>query len=312
MYHDLTTVSSPSNHHHPTGLGASVTFHLLTWHERVDTFSLKAGGNINYHSLRKGTELHTHEAPEVLLVLSGKIMHVVNGETRELTTGALVFIRPSDSHRFAGLESEPCELVNFAFSLELLHDLSRYVENDFFLKRFTAPATPPVFQLSASDTERLGMELLTINTYQVSALASARIKVKFMLTELFVNFFLEPKNALAAHDMPEWFEELLGEMRLPKNFIRGLKRMQSLACCTPEHLCKTFKRYLNKTPTEFINELRVNHAARALLDTNAEIYAIASDLNFKSLSRFYHLFKAHYGVSPAKYRRIGRKNDIPV
>ena len=78
--------------------------------------------------------------------------------------------------------------------------------------------------------------------------------------------------------------------------------MQKLACCTPEHLCKSFRRYLDKSPTEFINELRINYAARLLADSNEEIGAISYDLNFQSLSRFYHLFKKYYGISPARYR----------
>lgn len=296
----------------PIKTGAKVTFHLLRWDDGLDTFSMKAGGNINYHSLTGATIQHSHDYPEILLILSGKIKHHVNGEIKELSGGTLVFIRPNDSHRFEPFENESCELVNFAFSLELLFDLSVYLENDYFLRRFTGPVVPPTFKLSVAETDKIAYELLRLNSIQINVLEVARVKVKAILAELFTSYFLEMKNIYENPDIPEWLDELVKEMSKPKNFAKGLKRMQSLAYCTPEHLCKSFRKYLDKSPTEFINELRINHAARLLGDTNDEIMAIATDLNFQSLSRFYHVFKKHYGVSPAKYRKITKKNDIPV
>lgn len=80
--------------------------------------------------------------------------------------------------------------------------------------------------------------------------------------------------------------------------------MQQLACRTPGHLCKSFRKYLRRTPTEFLNELRLNAAARRLADTREDILEIAGELNFQSVSQFYHLFKAYYGMTPAAFRKF--------
>jgi AraC family cel operon transcriptional repressor len=80
--------------------------------------------------------------------------------------------------------------------------------------------------------------------------------------------------------------------------------MQKLACRTPGHLCKSFRKYLGKTPTDFVNELRINHAAKLLSDSQQDILEIADAMNFQSLSRFYCLFRRQYGVSPGAYRRL--------
>ena len=296
----------------PIKTGANITFHLLKWTKGMTTFSLKAGGNINYHTLSGATELHYHEFPEIFLILSGKIRHLVNGEIQEMASGMLAFVRPTDVHRFEQLGDEPCEMVNFSFSLEAMRDLSIYLENDFFMWRFTEPVTPPIFSISLFEAEKLASELLKINSLQLQSVETARIKVKSILADLFTRFFLEQQQFFNENSVPTWLEELISLMRQPKNFSRGLCRMQDLACCTPEHLCKCFRKYLKTTPTTFINELKINHAARMLTESNEEIYAIATDLNFKSLSRFYHLFKKYYGISPAKYRTIAKRTDIPI
>ena len=110
----------------------------------------------------------------------------------------------------------------------------------------------------------------------------------------------------------EWFEQLKVEMVKHDNLYGGLKGMKQLAPCTQEHLCKCFRNYMDKTPTEFINELRIKQAAKQIVETEEKILAVALELGFKSLSRFYSMFNKYYGISPAKYRSISRQNDIPI
>ena len=79
--------------------------------------------------------------------------------------------------------------------------------------------------------------------------------------------------------------------------------MKKHANCTQEHLCKIFRTYLDKTPTEFINELRMKRAKVLLQKSSMEIYEVGNELGFTSLSRFYHLFKKYYGIPPAQYKK---------
>ena len=130
-----------------------------------------------------------------------------------------------------------------------------------------------------------------------------KIRFKVILVELFTRFFLAPDNAEHASRAPEWLDTLCELMRKPENFSPGLHRMQQLSGYTPEHLCKVFRKYLDKSPTEYVNELRINHAARLLADTDEPIASISYRLNFQSLSRFYHLFRKQYACTPAEYRR---------
>ena len=75
----------------------------------------------------------------------------------------------------------------------------------------------------------------------------------------------------------------------------------------------TFKRKFQKefkcTPHYWINERKVMKAM-ALLDTSEySITDISFICGFESLSTFMQVFKKKYGVSPGKYRTVGR-NDI--
>lgn len=291
-------------------VGADISYHSITWNESGTPVLIPSGGNINYHSLPvSGTLPHAHDFAEIIFILSGRIEHHVNGECDLLKTGNISFVRPTDVHFFKPYRREKCEIIILAYRLELFLTLSEYLENDTFLKQFTAPVTPWVFLLEGPEFTELCNRMLAVNSEMLNPYYK-KIRIKIIMAELFTRFFIDEMNLLSERQVPDWLEDLCEKMRNPQNFIAGLKRMQKLAGCTKEHLCKSFKKYLNKTPTEFINELRMSHAARQLSDTDEEIFAIAYDLNIQSLSRFYHLFRKYYAVSPAKYRtraKAGKK-----
>ena len=291
-------------------IGADISYHSISWNESPRPVLIPSGGNINFHSLPvSGTVPHTHDFSEVLFILSGRIEHHVNGEIQILKSGNICFLRPTDQHCFKPYKREKCEMIILAYRLELFLTLSEYLENDMFLKQFTAPVIPATFLVEGPEFTDFCNRMLAVNSGMLSPYYK-KIKIKIIMADLFTRFFIDEINMLSESRVPAWLEDLCEKMRTPQNFVAGLKRMHKLAGCTKEHLCKSFKKYLNKTPTEFINELRMSHAARMLSDTDEEIYAIAYDLNIQSLSRFYHLFKKYYAVSPAKYRlraKAGKK-----
>lgn len=295
----------------PPNLGMVANFHRIDWGGGCAPASVRAGGNLNHHQFASATMPHSHEFAEVILVVDGKLNHEVNGENIELERGDLVFIRPSDTHCFAKGCGSFCELTVFSFSLELLMDLNRYYNHVGFMRGFTAPPLPPSMKISAEKTDRLTIAMLEVGSLQFTNPERAALKGKAVIAEIFAEKFIVGGRADGGNH-PAWFEKVDREMREPANFAVGLPRLLKIAGRSQEHVCKTFRKYRRQTPTEFINELRVTHAARLLADTDEEIYAIAIDCGFQSLSRFYSLFKRRRGVTPAQFRKTARRATIPA
>lgn len=286
-------------------INARITCHEITWIRSGGFHSMPIQGGLFFHSApRSGTMLHTHDFSEILLVSSGKVIHRVNGEKQYLSTGNLCFLRPDDLHGFApDPDSEKCEIVMLDFDLELFLSLSAFFENDAFLHQLTAPVLPPCFKLDMNTTSNLYARILKLNRPQELPMLR-KIKLKNLLAELFARFFIDESNLLTESQIPDWIEHLCSEMRKEENLLAGFPRMRKLACRTPQHLCKYFKKFLGRSPTDFLNELRVNYSAHLLTDSNEEVTVIADKLRFQSLSRFYHLFRQYYGISPVAYRKL--------
>ena len=286
-------------------LKGRISCHEITWTHEKSFHFMQTGGDLYFHRVpMSGTQEHCHDFSEILLVNSGGLQHKINGERKKLRAGNIVFLRPDDVHCFLpDSEFLKTEIVLLDFDLELFLSLSVYLENDSFLQQLTAPVLPPRFLLDPADTAVLYSRLLRLNSPAVSP-QLRKIKLKILLGELYSRFFIDEGNLLQEAQVPDWLADLCTVMRREENFRAGVPRMRKLACRTPEHLCKCFRKYLRKTPTDFVNELRIAHAARLLIDTREDIIQIADYLNFKSLSRFYHLFQRRYGLSPAAYRKL--------
>ena len=68
-----------------------------------------------------------------------------------------------------------------------------------------------------------------------------------------------------------------------------------------------FRRATNKTFRAFLNEVRIGHASRALLETDQTVVEVCYDSGFSSLSNFNRQFLRLRQVPPREYRRKIRR-----
>lgn len=106
---------------------------------------------------------------------------------------------------------------------------------------------------------------------------------------------------------PHWFFELTSLMSRKENFTVGLSRMLEYAHMSQEHLTRVFKKYTGITPTQYINELRLEYAAMLITDKGTEISDACFLSGFNNISHFYHQFKKKYGCSPKQYLSTAQK-----
>lgn len=67
--------------------------------------------------------------------------------------------------------------------------------------------------------------------------------------------------------------------------------------------CRYFKKHTSKTYVYFLNEIRIQHACRMLLDTNTKVEQIAYTCGFTQLSHFNKVFKQYKKMPPGTFRR---------
>ena len=82
-----------------------------------------------------------------------------------------------------------------------------------------------------------------------------------------------------------------------------LREVADAAGISQPHLFAVFRRYLKKSPHQYLLEMRISRAKQMLAGGGNPIKEIAADCGFESLEVFYRQFSRHTGTSPAAYRR---------
>ncbi len=246
---------------------------------------------------RKPENQHDHDFHELFWVEESEGIHWINGRSVPIRSGDLVLIRASDFHAFSsGGNTGPLRIVNFAFHARVwTHIRQRYFKGAALF--FSAPS--------------LAARSYTLDEYQLAAIRQAASLLRSGLRDrLQAESFLLTVLALLKADRfnvglkeaPTWLREACTAIGTNRNFAGGMPALARLAGRSPEHIAREFRRHLNRTPTDIINDARMSYAADRLATSDEDIVAIALDCGLENLGHFYRLFHARHGSTPRAYR----------
>lgn len=267
--------------------------------------------HFHYHrKLNYWTIAHVHDFYEIFLITDGTVCHIANGHKQVLREGALVFIRPDDCHSYERHEGREVELLNINFRRSLMDRAFGYLGEEFGPDRLTMPALPPARTLTPQDTAWILRQFERIPTADAGHADEIRLSARAFLIDVLARYF--GPAALTRHpEAPAWLNDLLDGMRKREHFAEGISAFYRLAPYSAEHVCREMKKHLGMTPTEWVNEQRVAHAAYLLRHGESDILDISLDCGFGSLSYFYKIFALRYASTPAQYRKKYLKTAIP-
>lgn len=92
---------------------------------------------------------------------------------------------------------------------------------------------------------------------------------------------------------------------IERNFLEIAKlEAISLACeVDGAYLCRLFARFHDESPYQFLTRLRMEHASRILLESDATVKSVAAALGFKDAFHFSRVFKSVHHVPPSRFRQ---------
>ena len=85
------------------------------------------------------------------------------------------------------------------------------------------------------------------------------------------------------------------------------EKMANMAELSKQRFSGLFKENMGKTPMEYVREIRLTTAARALLVSNDNVNDIAYEVGYEDANYFIREFKAAFGFTPNQYRRVARE-----
>ncbi len=238
--------------------------------------------------------LHTHDFPEVFWIMRGEARHHINGVVKRLDAGDLVFVRPEDRHKLEAVDNAGFLLVNLAYHPHVRNDLLRRFPGEF--RPVLAPESELPFRAKLGPTSAEHL------MHAVDALGRAdtrRLALEHFLLGLPAQIRPVAREFPA---MPDWLRRACEEAYRPEVFSRGTRGLAKAAGRSPEHVARSIRTHLGLSPSDFINQVRLEYAARELRLTSRSIADIALDCGLNNLSHFYGLFRRAFRQTPRAYR----------
>jgi AraC family transcriptional regulator, dual regulator of chb operon len=247
------------------------------------------------------TNVHTHNFYEFFLLRQGELIHHHNEKKYTMKPGEICFIHPNDPHYFqATPEGTPAIITNVAFTIGEYEMARQYLQcQDFDTIAFHDRNV-------TADNNSLSALLVGFENIFKEAGSNQSTQLLFLYRALLIQalVILNKKSVQSGTPLPYWLSTACQQMEKAQNFREGISRFIELSGKTQEHLSRSMKKYLNTTPSEFINNIRLLDAAKQLRNTSKSISEIVFETGFENPSYFNRLFKAKYGQSPGKYRLL--------
>ena len=99
-----------------------------------------------------------------------------------------------------------------------------------------------------------------------------------------------------------WLNTLISDLSAPYNLSTPIQNILSKYPYNRAYISRAFKKKTGKTPIEYFNDLRLQHAYAQIQTNTTSITNIARSIGFNHRSFFYKVFKQKYGITPTELK----------
>ena len=271
-------------------------------------------GNIPFYIqngwLNQDFPVHTHNFTEMVIILGGQAVHLIDASEYPLKTGDVFIISGRIAHGFR--DCRDLSLYNIMFNDEILASAYQELKN---LAGFQSLfVLEPFFRRQHEFRSRLVLD--------AEGLLHVRHMIHLMQDEydhhpedqgiVLKMHFLSLVASLSRHYsginsplarnlfyLAETVANIESHYTQPIR-IADLARQAHLS---ERHFTRIFTLNYLASPIEYILRLRLQHARRLLANSDQTLTRIAADCGFYDLSAFSRMFKSRFSMTPSEYRR---------
>lgn len=247
---------------------------------------------------------HWHSELELIRILEGEFEITLNNKTYIAKKGDVIFVNPETVHHGTPRECVyECIVfhVNFLYNdtatcKEFMEKIANrdYIVNEFHNAGYTdfVHSANELFDSFSNKTPGYKFRVISAFYNFLGVIADRQL---YSVNEA-KNEVLYSKNILKIKKILLYIRE---------NFDKQitLENMAKKAEMSTKYFGTYFKSMTGKTPFDYLNEYRIEKAARKLLNTDMSVTEIAYSCGFNDLSYFIKTFKRINKISPGKYRR---------
>ncbi len=257
------------------------------------------------------TPFHFHPECELVFIIEGNGKRIVGDSVEVFNPGDLVFLGSNISHVWYSDEAYykkksklRSKAIVIYFNKEIFGGKFYSLEETQCLKqlfhkaergmKITGPTHKKISELITTLPKAIGLNRI-IGLLTVLQLLSATKEFELLASIGYQNTYDTKDN----HKLNDVFQFV------SQNFFLDISLEDIANRChmTRPSFCRFFKKRTGKTFIDFLNEFRISHAKKLLVEKeDITIREIAFDCGFNNISNFNKIFKSFTGITPKEYK----------
>ena len=248
--------------------------------------------------------LHWHDEVEIIYIKKGRGRVTLDFTSLYVEAGDIIIVSPGQLHAIGPAEYS-MEYENIIFSLDLLCTGSMDALSSEFFEPFLA-GTIGFEHLVCCDDEHypvLSSCLNHIDSISSSFPKGYRLAIKGALFTFFYTIFTNSTDIPAPKNDPhiERLKSVLKYIETHYMSSISIDEISAVSGFSASHFMRFFKKHMNMTCVEYVNNVRLEKAVELFEQGNTSILEVSLSVGFHNLSYFHRAFKNKYGMTPRSF-----------
>jgi AraC-like DNA-binding protein/mannose-6-phosphate isomerase-like protein (cupin superfamily) len=254
---------------------------------------------------------HYHPEYELTYIISGSGRRLVGDCYEDFTEGDMVLLGPNLPHTWVSEKTKGniCQAIVVQFGERFVHTLLQFSEMEHLQKLFELSSRG--IQIQSTDRILLAQKFIQFPNLNPQDAFIQLIQILIQVSSCKQKLLSSAhyKNAQGTESqlrinkvfqyVQKHFRE---EMRLPE--VAAKLHLSETA------FCKFFKRASGRTFSDYVNDIRIAHACRLLMESDKQISQVAYESGFESLTYFNRIFLKKKNIRPSAWRKISTISSV--
>lgn len=248
---------------------------------------------------------HWHEEAELTLITKGNCFYQIDLVDYAVKEGDILFIPPLLLHSISLNTSEEIFSETYVFHINFLGGNStdicstRYltplINQEFSMPCLITPEHPAYASLRRIFGQINSLYSETVPGYEL-ALKSLLLQVIFLLLQ-----YSERNSSSDTGTSSDKLKQVLDYIELHYAETLTVSDLAKLCYFSDYHFMRFFKKHMNMTCVEYINNLRLEKSVELFEQGNSSILDVSLSVGFHNLSYFHKVFKRKYHMTPKAF-----------
>ncbi len=240
-------------------------------------------------------EYHWHDYYEIILYLDCIGQCIINDRPYKIEGCCLFLVTPKDFHKIQTEDNEKSQTINISFSEQV-------IDPQLLPRILTCP-----IMLYNADSEIISNVKKLYEVYRSDGEYKKKY-VEHLFNCILIDIYEKGKkisgNSIFLNPM---IQRAITEVTTAPDKKHTVRSMAGSLGVNADYFSHLFKRETGISFTRYLNNYRIDHAKRLLVNSGLTTLEICYEAGFNSPAHFYKTFKLLAGTSPDNYRKSTKK-----